>query len=238
MNGFNRTNLTVGLMIISGLCGMAEKSAAQDGRLIFTVHVNNYADVDSKTLADAETFATIIFRKSGVETRWVTALGSSGEKLEETADLKSLTLSHLRLSILPRVMADRLGLRDSIMGLAPGDGPDRLQTYVLYANVEALAWHPANREIAGPRFYNLTKGLILGHAIAHEIGHILLNLDVHTATGIMRGNWNTPDLLDAASGRLVFSTQQSEVIRTEVARRMRQQQRLRIPGLDILSVVP
>jgi hypothetical protein len=133
-------------------------------------------------------------------------------------------------------MADRFGLRDTVVGIAPGGGTDRKQTYVFYAKVEALALHPCNRDFAGPQYYNVTKGLILGHAIAHEIGHILLNLDIHSANGIMRGSWNTEDLLDAASGRLVFSKQQSEVIRAEVARRMSQQERLQTTGIEIASV--
>ena len=83
----------------------------------------------------------------------------------------------------------------------------------------------------------MTKALILGHAMAHEIGHILLNLDIHTGIGIMRGSWNMDDLLDAASGQLVFTTQQAAVIRAEVARRMSQQEQLRNAGIEIASVV-
>jgi hypothetical protein len=236
MKGFNRTNLALGLMMVGGLCGMTQKSAAQDTRLAFTVHVSNPAGVDSKTLADAEKFATAIFRKSGVETQWVTDLGPSDEKLEETSGANSIGLSHLRLSILPRVMADRFGLRDTVTGIAPGGGLDRQQTYVFYAKVEALAQHPGSRDIAGLQYFQMTKALILGHVIAHEIGHILLNLDIHTGIGIMRGNWNMDDLLDAVSGHLVFTTQQGEVIRTEVARRMRQQENLPIAGLEIGTV--
>jgi hypothetical protein len=78
MNVFNRKNLGLGLMVIGGICVMAPKSVAEDNQLRFTVHVNNYADVDSKMLAEAENVAADIFRKSGVESRWVTAIGPSG----------------------------------------------------------------------------------------------------------------------------------------------------------------
>jgi hypothetical protein len=236
MKGFNRTNLGLGLMMIGGLCGMGQKVAAQDSRLVFTVHINNYADVDSKTLADAEKFASAIFRKSGVETRWVTDLGPSGEMLEYLSGPQSIILTNLRVTVLPRVMSDRFGLADKVTGLAPGNGLNRQQTYVFYSKVEALAQNPANPIIAGPRYFQVTKALVLGHAIAHEIGHILLNLEIHTATGIMRGNWDMNDLLDAASGRLVFSTQQAEVIRTEVTRRMGLQEKMKAAGIEIASV--
>ena len=237
MNRLNGANLALGLVIIGGLLGMTQKSAAQDSRLIFTVHVNNYAGVDSKTLAGAENIATAIFHTSGVEAHWVTSLGPSGEKLEETSGPRSISLSDLHLSILPRIMSDRFGLRETVTGIAPGRGPNRQQTYVFYAKVEALAQHSGNRDLAGPQYFQVTKALILGHAIAHEIGHILLNLEKHTATGIMRGNWDMNDLLNAASGRLIFSTRQDEAIRGEVARRMGKQQQLNSAGIEIASLV-
>ena len=236
MKRINKTNLGLGLMVIGGLFGMTQKSAAQDTRLIFTVHIDNYAGVDSSTLAEAENFATAIFRKSGVETRWVTALGPSGEMLEYISGSESIKLTNLHLSILSRVMSDRLGLPDKVTGLAPGNGANRQHIYVFYSKVEALAQNPANQIIAGFRYFQVTKALVLGHAIAHEIGHILLNLDIHTPTGIMRGNWTMNDLLDAASGRLVFSAQQAEVIQTEVARRMGKQEKLETAGIEIASV--
>lgn len=60
---------------------------------------------------------------------------------------------------------------------------------------------------------------ILGEMIAHEIGHILLNLSAHSETGIMRGGWDLKDLQDVAYGELLFTKQQSKVIETEVIRR-------------------
>jgi hypothetical protein len=236
MKGFNRTNLGLGLMMIGGLCGMGQTVAAQETSLVFTVHVNNYAGIDSKTLADAEKIATGVFRKSRVEVHWVTTLGPSSEILEGISGPESIKLTNLRLTVLPRIMADRFGLGDTVMGLAPGSGANRQQIYVFYSRVEALANSSENRFLAGPHYFQVTKALILGHAISHEIGHILLNLEIHTPTGIMRGNWTMNDLFDAVSGRLIFSTQQAEVIRTEVARRMGKQEQLKSAGIETASV--
>ena len=58
--------------------------------------------------------------------------------------------------------------------------------------------------------------------MAHEIGHILLNLSVHTPTGIMRGRWDLNDLRDIAEGSLGFTKQQGKVIQAEVTRRIQQ----------------
>jgi hypothetical protein len=52
-------------------------------------------------------------------------------------------------------------------------------------------------------------GQILGHVIAHELGH-LLGLDSHSPTGIMRADWSRTDLEDAFSGNLLFARQRAE----------------------------
>jgi hypothetical protein len=59
----------------------------------------------------------------------------------------------------------------------------------------------------------------LGHAIAHELGHLLLDLKGHTIQGIMRAEWGLKDLWDAAHRILVISPQQAEVLRADVRRR-------------------
>lgn len=64
---------------------------------------------------------------------------------------------------------------------------------------------------------------ILGYAIAHEIGHILLNLESHSDTGIMRAAWDLRQLQDACYGYLVFTPPQVEAIRLEIGRRSEQQ---------------
>ncbi len=33
---------------------------------------------------------------------------------------------------------------------------------------------------------------VLGHVIAHELGHLLLNTPGHSTHGIMHGEWNLP----------------------------------------------
>lgn len=192
--------------------------------LCFTVHVRNYAAVDSKMLANAERVAADIFRKAGVESRWVVDAGEiSQDQSENSADPASSALSHFRLHILSPEMAGRLGQPSNVMGLAPGTGPDRQYVYVFHGRVKELAQKQVSAHAKGDVSRPATLDQILGEMMAHEIGHILLNLPSHTETGIMRGYWDMKDLSDIAYGSLLFTPPQSEVIRADVARRSSQQ---------------
>jgi len=54
---------------------------------------------------------------------------------------------------------------------------------------------------------------VLGHVMAHEIGHLLLGLNSHSNLGIMRGSWSREELEAAERGRLLFSSEQSRLMR-------------------------
>lgn len=223
MRGFKPSVLVLGITLISTLCGITQNVEAQDTHLVVTIHVYNYAGVDSRTLADTEKVTKEVFRKSGVEIRWVAALGPSEESLDDHVDSVASSLSNIQLSILSRVMSDRLQLAGKVMGVTPGDGGDGQHIYVLYHNVEVFSQSAQARFFGDPKYLGVTRASILGHVIAHEMGHALLNTDKHTDTGIMRAIWDMDDLFDGGRGRLVFTSNQTEVIRTEVARRMSHQ---------------
>jgi hypothetical protein len=59
-------------------------------------------------------------------------------------------------------------------------------------------------------------GVILGHILAHEIGHILLGTDVHAATGLMKPGWTNLDIGAMLASKLGFSPLHSEMIRNNL----------------------
>jgi hypothetical protein len=235
MREFKLRNLVLGITMIGALCGSAQKVDAQEPGLLITIHICNYAGVDSQTLADAEKVATEVFRKSGVEIRWVMTLGPSGELVEENKYPISSGLTNIQLSILSRVMSDRLHVPDKVMGITPGDGVDRQQIYVLYNNVEVFSQSAHDRLMVDPKYLGVNESLILGQVIAHEMGHALLNTDEHTVTGIMRAIWDMDDLFEGVRGRLLFTPSQTKVIRTEVARRMSHRESLQTVELAAVA---
>jgi hypothetical protein len=165
----------LGFILTSGFTGAGQSGAADapERSLVLTIHVSNRAEVDPMTLIQAERTATGIFKKAGVESQWVDSAQPSGGKQANSVYKGSFPLSHIQVTILPGLMANRLGLPynlpDDVTGLAPGKGPERQSVYVFYDRVEALAL----KHIADT---HADAAQILGHVTAHEIGHLLLNL--------------------------------------------------------------
>ena len=56
---------------------------------------------------------------------------------------------------------------------------------------------------------------ILGHAMAHEIGHLLIGPS-HSQVGIMQAEWTREDLASAARNQLSFTPSQLELLRASV----------------------
>jgi hypothetical protein len=60
--------------------------------------------------------------------------------------------------------------------------------------------------------------LLLGHVIAHEIGHVMLASNAHSPIGIMRARWGHDEFDLAAMGHLGFNPRQGAEIRAYASR--------------------
>jgi hypothetical protein len=61
------------------------------------------------------------------------------------------------------------------------------------------------------RRYEVSTELVLGCAIAHELGHLLLPVRGHSAAGLMRACWSRNEFHRAERGQLTFSPE--EIVR-------------------------
>ena len=96
-----------------------------------------------------------------------------------------------------------------VMGAAPfdKDGPGRI-AYAFWRPIFDLAAEKAANE-----------GVILGHVIAHELGHLLLGEPGAHSAGVMKHAWDTNHVHDARNGRLLFTPEQA--LRMQAALRRR-----------------
>src|SRR4029077_20081983 len=114
--------------------------------------------------------------------------------------------TNIALKIYTRPMINALQLEEGAMGFVL-----RFETnsaVILYDRVQDLA-----------EFKRIDIAPILGIAMAHEIGHLLLRSREHSFQGIMRRNWPSSDLQSASQARLRFTAEQSQQMRDEVLRR-------------------
>jgi hypothetical protein len=60
------------------------------------------------------------------------------------------------------------------------------------------------------RIYHVDLSTMLGHVMAHEVGHLLLPTYSHSPTGLMRGEWDRSQVKDAVQGALTFTDGQAQ----------------------------
>lgn len=63
----------------------------------------------------------------------------------------------------------------------------------------------------------VAPALVLGTAVAHEIGHVLLGRRGHSAEGLMPASWKADDWQRATLGLLLFSPVEGETIRNAIS---------------------
>jgi hypothetical protein len=161
------------------------------------VRTYNYAAVPGHTLLDAEQHAAEIFRRAGIELAWVDC-PVSREEIEKfpvctqmTNDPRAVTLK-----ILPESMAAGYALPFTNLGLTI----QHHASFVFYHRVQQLS---NDKGISEP--------VVLGHIIAHELGHLLLGEGGHSDKGIMMDDLHLKDFRQAEKGTpLTFSTEQAQ----------------------------
>lgn len=67
------------------------------------------------------------------------------------------------------------------------------------------------------RIHDVDQSVVLGHVIAHEVGHLLLATASHSSTGLMRGEWDGAQMRDVGRGGLTFTDRQAHAIRAVVS---------------------
>ena len=184
------------------------------------VHVYNYAGVPGSEMTRARAEAARVLAQAGIETRWVEFMADRERGVRQVnpngdcASGGQQGPSHLTVSIYPRTMAQtfRLSAADFGFALLPSEkGEFGNRANVFFERVILL------EEMSGA-----SRALILGHAMAHEVGHLLLGAGSHSPSGIMRAPWRRTELQQAATGILHFTDGE--------ARRMRQQIHARLKG--------
>lgn len=175
-----------------------------------TVRVYNYAGALRGTLLQAEEESSRIFHEAGVEVAWFDCPTTHAEEEKYPACALPLGAMAVDLKVLPAFMAERLRPGREEMGRALTSAR---------AGIASTAWVFYERVEQAAASQVASQSQILGHAMTHEIGHLLLGSEQHSHGGIMRANWDRKCLEEASRGQLFFTRNEAELIRTEVLTR-------------------
>jgi hypothetical protein len=172
------------------------------------VLVYRYADVSPDLLAGAERRAAIIFQEVGVKVVWVDSADFKKQlqNPSNSEEWEDLDLIDVVLRVVPH---SRAALKNSALGEAL---PCQLGRDACIANVFM------NRVGEQTDVEKIGLDQVLGHAIAHEIGHILLGSNSHGPRGLMKARWGPEDIKRAGKGDLLFTPEQAQVIQNNLAK--------------------
>jgi hypothetical protein len=190
--------LTCGFLLLAGLEASPEKSSERgNATFLITIRVSDLVGIHR--LAAAEKVAAGIFKHAGIRTRWLSC-PLSCEEPWGPADFA--------FRINYRAEARKNGVPDAVGYAFPfGEWSYASISYELIQELaKAFSGRPSLAEI-------------LGHVMAHEIGHLVLRSERHSQVGIMRAKWNVQDWENAAQGHLNFTPQDADSLRNEVLKR-------------------
>lgn len=168
------------------------------------------AHVGPKTLDQAERVAGTILLTAAIRSRW--EAGQPKDLGNLSMDFTAYaakgchpdTASVLRVQILRRAPD---GVLPNALGFSLPCARSGVQVTIYADRIANVS------KAGGPTF-----GRVFGYAIAHELGHVLLQSDTHAAAGLMKGIWLKGDWQRAAVSIIPFSPAEARQITTLHAR--------------------
>lgn len=180
-----------------------------------TVSIFNDARVPRSVLAEAEFRASFVLRRAGLDVSWM----DCGVIESRTANSDCTAIAfpqHLSL----RLVSTHGGLTQDTFGQAYQDAAGEGAYVVVYFGVLS----------ASKAATTVRPGDLLGLVIAHELGHLLLGLQSHSAMGLMSPVWQAQEIYQASQGNLFFTNAQQERIRTRYSAAVARLNTLRAPA--------
>ena len=188
--------------LAQGLMGIATEAQEPDPVLVVRVYV--YTGVPARIMAEAQNEVVYIFGRAGINIMWQECQSSSGRR-EEPACKAEMGNGEVMVRIVEK----------SPFITAFGNEPLGFAIPPFRTTI----YHRAITEVC--KSVNVEQGQILGLAIAHELGHLLLGPRSHSPVGTMRATWDREDFQAAKQRRLRFTAGEARRLREEVANRER-----------------
>ena len=150
------------------------------------VRIEDYAGIPAKVRTEALDLAESILRIAGAEVLWLQCPPSATEQMDTRCAARPEP-ADIFMRLMPERMAAKLGFPVDCLGFAIV--PERS-----FGLVAAVFWDKARRAAVK---WGARRSTVLGHAIAHEIGHLLIAERGHARRGLMKARWSQSEILHA-----------------------------------------
>ena len=204
---------------MSSMACFAQTQSVSNARdtLRITVHVYNYVQVPRTVIAGAQTEAASVLSSAGLEAIWLdcTKHGDSSSP-DPAGSMRSGNLNFV-MNIVNRLEESYPWVHRAALGFSviPADGEFGSTSYVSLPRVRALA-APGH----------VSEAKLLGLAMAHELGHLLLGTADHSYRGIMRAFWPARYFENFDASEFLFTNNQVKRLRASVFAREKHESEL------------
>jgi hypothetical protein len=200
MNSSLRLALMVNTFVLMAGSGSGKTRTEIAPAQTLAIHLYDHAQASAQTLHLATGEASRLFRAARIHISWECPSTESpedqGTDMTSAAFQKPDMRGFLVVRLTTRTSAN---VSPGALGYALPFAHTGAHVLIFYDRVEAIA-HSVNE----PTY------VIFGHALAHEIGHVLLGSSEHADGGLMQARY-TPEAWRLASlGPLAFTRKQAE----------------------------
>lgn len=222
--GRTRAMLKPVTFIVAGLVGAlapVQFVGAAAPRISVIVRVSNHFGVPQHQVDTARKTARAIFRQSGIEAEWREYPVGRTRWLATTGCAEALKPAEVVVRIVATPSSSKQEAHD-VLGLSYMNKAGEIP-------VLATVFGDAVIRVAARTY--VEPGILLGRALAHEVGHLLLGTTEHTTTGLMRANWTAAQLQ-----RLDWSFSRTE--RRQIQQALAARQRVAVPPVCLAELKP
>jgi hypothetical protein len=199
-------------MLSLALAAASPVSADPEPGATVVVRTFNYAQVPVDALTDAQETAARIFKPAGVALVWIDCRvpqSGGGAACTQPLDVGR----DLMLRLMDQGPVDvTTASRAVALGTSMLDR-ERRQGVLMTVDLRSM------RRIASET--STDPSTLLGRAIAHEMGHLLLGTSQHSKGGLMRALWSQDELRGLKTAHWQFSSREAAQLRRGLTDRMR-----------------
>lgn len=200
----------VAVVLVSVAASPAHAGDIGPARRTLIVRTYNGFGVAAHNLWTAEATASHLFDDIGIGVEWLNC-GSGGHHAEAVSSRcdAAVTAAEVIVRICAARQGDGLGFATMGFALVSSGG----------GGAAVLATVFADRVLDVARAAGVDPRPLLGLAIGHELGHLLLSTNAHAVLGLMRAKWSQAELRRKRSADWRFLDAEARAIQEEVRRR-------------------